>query len=108
MTTKLLSPKAWFAVTLVAVILATFALSTGQFFVALAAFSSAGIAAFDSTHIHLRRYRTWMSYGPVGVFIWCALLFPFTIIWYFIIRVRIARNTMPLRDDFPRQPMIAA
>jgi hypothetical protein len=57
----------------------------------------AGVAAFDSTHIHLRRYRTALSYGPVGLFMVCALFWPVVIIWYFIVRVRIARGTMPLR-----------
>ena len=92
-----LSTKGWIAVILVAGILAAFAVSTGQLLVAIAAFSTAGVAAFDSTHIHLRRYRTWLSYGPVGLFIWCALLWPFAIIWYFVVRLRIARGTMPVR-----------
>jgi hypothetical protein len=64
------------------------------------AFSTAGIAAFDSGHVHLLRYKTWLSYGPVGLFVVCALFWPFAIIWYFVVRVRIARSTMPLRDDF--------
>jgi len=95
-----LSARVWVAVMLVVCILAAFAVSTGQFLVAIIAFCTAGIAAFDSAHIHLRHYQTWLSYGPAGVFIWCALLWPFAIIWYFVVRVRIARGTMPLRDEF--------
>jgi len=94
-----LSKKGWFAVGLVASLLAAVALCTGEFLLAITAFSSGGIAAFDSTHVQLRRYRTWISYGPVGVFIVCSLVWPFALIWYFIVRVRIARGTMPLRDD---------
>ena len=107
-TTLTLSAKGWIAVALVASLLTVFAFLTGEILLAMAAFSTAGIAAFDSTHIHLRRYRTWLSYGPVGLFIWCALLWPFAIIWYFVVRIRIARGTMPLRDDFAPRHVNAA
>jgi hypothetical protein len=99
-STFTLSAKDWFSIALVAGILAAVAISTGEFLLPIVAFCSGGIAAFDSTHIHLRRYRTWLSYGPIGLFIVCALFWPFALIWYFIVRVRIARGTMPLRDDF--------
>jgi hypothetical protein len=99
-STFTLSRKGWFSISLVAGILAAVAVSTGEFLLPIVAFCSAGIAAFDSTHIRLRQYRTWLSYGPIGLFIVCALFWPFALIWYFIVRVRIARGTMPLRDDF--------
>ncbi len=99
-STFTLSSKGWVAIVLVACILAAFAVSTGQFLLAIVAFSTGGTAAFDSTHVHLRRYKTCLSYGPVGLFVVCALLWPFAVIWYFVVRVRIARGTMPLRDDF--------
>ncbi len=98
----ILSIKAWVAIALVTCVLAAFAISTGQFLIAIAAFSTAGIAAFDSTHVRLRRYKTGLSYGPVGLFMVCALCWPIGVIWYFIVRVRIARGTMPLRADFSR------
>jgi hypothetical protein len=99
-----LSTKAWVAVCLVAVLLAGFAISTGQLLVAVAAFSTAGIAAFDSNHVDLRRYKTWLSYGPIGLFVVCALFWPFAIIWYFLVGVRIARGTMPMRSSYaPKQ-----
>ena len=99
-STFTLSTKSWFAVGLVAYLLAAFAFLTGEFLLAITAFSTGGIAAFDSTHIQLRRYRTWVAYGPVGVFMVCSLIWPFALIWYFIVRVRVARGTMPFRDDF--------
>src|SRR4051794_35212293 len=99
-STLTLSTKAWFAIGLVTCILAALAIKTGEFLLPIVAFCGGGIAAFDSMHIHLRRYRPWISYGPVGVFVVCALFWPFALIWYFIVRVRIARGTMPLRDDF--------
>jgi hypothetical protein len=49
-STFTLSTKGWVAVILAACVLAAFAVSTGQFLVAIAAFSTAGIAAFDSPH----------------------------------------------------------
>jgi len=100
-----LSAKAWFAIGLVACFLTAVAISTGEFLLAIVAFCTSGIAAFDSMHIHLRSYRTWLSYGPVGLFLVCALTWPFALIWYFIVRVRIARGTMPLRNEV-RQPRI--
>ena len=93
-----LPAKGWVAVFLVAGALAAFAFVTGQFLLAVTAFSTGGIAAFDSAHIQLRRYKTWLAYGPVGVFVVCALFWPLAVIWYFVVRVRIARGTMPLRD----------
>lgn len=100
-----ISAQGWFGIGLVTCILAAIALFTGQFLCAVtAAFCSAGVAAFDSTHIHLRDYKTWLSYGPIGLFIVCALIWPFAPIWYFVVRVRIARGTMPSRYDFVHNP----
>jgi hypothetical protein len=53
-STFALSPKGWFAVALVACVLAAFALATGELLLAVVAFCTAGIAAFDSMHIHSR------------------------------------------------------
>ena len=98
-----ISTKAWIAFGLVVALYAFIAVSGGSPFstlcYALVAISTAGVAAFDSTHIHLRRYKTWISYGPVGLFFVCALFWPLVIVLYFAVRVRIARGTMPLRDD---------
>lgn len=99
-----LSAKGWFAIGLVVCVLAAFAISTGQIVTAITAFSTAGIAAFDSTHIHLRHYKTWLSYGPIGLFVVCALIWPFALIWYSVVRVRIARDTMPVRRAFVQNP----
>ncbi len=102
MSSKLkLSGKAWVAIALVVVLYSLAASSSGDvlgtLFYGAVGISTAGVAAFDSTQVNLRRYRTWMSYGPVGLFLVCALLWPIAIIWYFVVRVRIARGTMPLR-----------
>lgn len=102
-----LSAKAWVAIGFVAVLYSCAVIASHDFLNGLLAtalcLSIAGIAAFDSTHIHLRRYKTWISYGPVGVFLACSL-FPFIgVIWYFIVRVRIARGTMPLKDNLEKK-----
>ena len=98
-----LSAKAWIAVALMVVFYIGVAVSgkdlAGVLFYGAVAISTAGVAAFDSTHIHLRRYQTWISYGPVGLFVVCALFCPIVIIWYFVVRVRIARGTMPMRAE---------
>ena len=96
-----LTPKGWFAVSAVAGLLVLFGIYSGQIIIPITAFCTAGIAAFDSMHVHLlRRYKTGLSYGPVGLFVTGALIWPLILIWYFIIRVRIARGTMPLQDEF--------
>jgi len=94
-----LTTKAWLAILLVAGLLVCFAIYTGEVLIPIAVFCTSAIAAFDSSHILLRRYKTGISYGPVGLFLICALIWPFAIVWYFIVRVRIARGSMPLRDE---------
>jgi hypothetical protein len=98
-----LSAEAWVAVTVVIALyigVAVFESSVITLLCGVVAISTAGVAAFDSMHIHLRRYKTSISYGPIGIFVVCALFWPFAIVWYFVVRVRIARGTMPLRDVF--------
>jgi hypothetical protein len=95
-----LPPKAWLAVGLVAGLLILWGFHSGEILLPLTVFCTAGIAAFDSAHVKLWRFKTGLSYGPVGLFAVCALFWPFAIIWYFVVRVRIARGTMPLRDGF--------
>lgn len=112
MNTKFqLSAKGWVAVGFVVILYVAVAFTSRDpvaiFFYALVAMSSAGIAAFDSMQIHLRQYRTWISYGPVGLFLVCALFWPVAIVWYFVVRVRIARGTMPLRDEFRERHVVA-
>jgi hypothetical protein len=74
------SGQRWFAVVAVVLVLAT-----------------SIAAARDSTRVHLRRYRSGISYGPVGLFVVCALFFPFGLLWYLAVRIRIGRGTMPLK-----------
>ena len=96
-----LSSKAWTAIISVMVLYFILAVSSGDLLSTLVygamGVSVAGVAALDSTHVHLRRYRTWISYGPVGLFTVCALFWPVVIVWYFVVRIRIARGTMPMR-----------
>ena len=73
--------------------------SLNDFLIPITAFCTAGIAAFDSMHIGLKRYKSGIAYGPVGLFVTCALIWPFYLIWYFVVRVRIAQGTMPLQQD---------
>lgn len=99
-----LSRKAWVAVGFVVVFYIFLGFSSesplATVLLAAVAISTAGGVAFDSTHVHLRCYKTGISYGPVGLFVVCALFWPFVIIWYFVVRVRIARKTMPQREEF--------
>src|SRR5208283_5924394 len=96
-STCTLSIKAWVAICFVAGLLAIYAIYAREVYIALTAFCTAGIAAFDSAHVRLWRYKSGLAYGPIGLFMVCALIWPLAIIWYFVVRVRIARGTMPLR-----------
>lgn len=112
MNTKFhLSTKGWVAVGFVIALYVFAACSSSNpiptVFYATVAISTAGVAAFDSMHIHLRQYKTWISYGPVGLFLICALFWPVVIVWYFIVRVRVARGSMPVRDEY-KQSHVAA
>jgi hypothetical protein len=99
-----MSAKAWIAIVFVSLFLLLLAFSSGDllggFLYAVIAFSMAGIAAFDSTHINLRKYKTWIAYGPIGIFVVCAMFMPIAVVWYFVVRLRIARGTMPLREQY--------
>lgn len=98
-----LSARAWIAVCFVVVLYAAIAITgknpLAEFFLLAVAFSTAGIAALDSMQVQLRRYRSGIAYGPVGLFLACSLFWPVALIWYFFVRVRIARGTMPLKDE---------
>jgi hypothetical protein len=70
---------------------------------AAVAVSTSGVAAFDSAHVNLRKYNTRIAYGPIGLFVASAIFWPYVIIWYSIVRVRIARGTLPLKHNFPEE-----
>jgi hypothetical protein len=99
-----LSAKGWLAVGVVVAFYLLIAFKSDNLLAtllyAVVAISAAGIVAFDSTHIRLWHYKTWISYGPIGLFVVCALSWPVALVWYFLVRIRIARGTMPLRDEF--------
>ena len=62
---------------------------------AFVVFGTSALAAYDSTRVRLLRYKSGISYGPIGVFIVCAFFWPFALIWYAVVRVRIALGRMP-------------
>jgi hypothetical protein len=64
---------------------------------AMLAFVTSAVAAYDSTRVHLQRYESGISYGPVGLFVVCALFWPFGLIWYLVVRVRIRLGKMPFK-----------
>jgi hypothetical protein len=102
-----LSKKAWIAVLFVLTLLVwcvvektdwRFATSEQRWSAVIGAFIvflTSALAAHDSTRVHLRRYESGISYGPVGLFVVCALSWPFGLIWYLVVRVRIRLGRMP-------------
>jgi hypothetical protein len=98
-----LTIKGWLVVGLVVGFLVLFGIYSGEILIPITIFCMAGIVAFDSMQIHLRRYKSGIAYSPTALFVICALFGPIAIIWYFLVRVRIARGTMPLKDEFKRR-----
>lgn len=102
-----LSKKAWIAVLFVLTLLVWYTIEETDWRFATSeerrsavigvfiVFVTSAVAAYDSTRVHLRRYASGISYGPVGLFVVCALFWPFGLIWYLIVRIRIRLGRMP-------------
>jgi hypothetical protein len=58
-------------------------------------------AAIDSSRLQLKRYKSGISYGPVVLFIACALLWIIGFPWYLSVRYRIKAGTAVLKDATP-------
>jgi hypothetical protein len=58
-------------------------------------------AAIDSSKIHLQRYKSGISYGPVVLFIGCALLWVIGFPWYLLMRYKIKNGTAILKEGAP-------
>ena len=61
-------------------------------------------AAFDSSKIGLRRYKSGISYGPVVLFVVCVLIWIAGFPWYLSVRHRIMSGSAVLKDDSGRSP----
>jgi hypothetical protein len=59
-------------------------------------------AAIDSSKIGLRRYKSGISYGPVVLFIACALLWIVGFPWYLSMRYKIRAGTAVLKDEIAK------
>src|SRR5258708_25831234 len=55
-------------------------------------------AAIDSSKIHLKRYKSGISYGPVVLFLGFLLLWIVAFPWYLIVRHKILTGTAVLKD----------
>ena len=56
-------------------------------------------AAIDSSKLQLKRYKSGISYGPVVLFIACALLWIIGFPWYLSMRHKIKTGTAVLKDS---------
>ena len=75
--------------------------------VALIVLLSSAAAGYDSTRVHLRRYDSGISYGPVGLFVVCALFWPIGVLWYLVVRIRIKLGKMPLKSLPPPEAAVS-
>ena len=55
-------------------------------------------AAIDSSRLQLKRYQSGISYGPVVLFIACALLWLVGFPWYLSMREKIKAGTAVLKE----------
>ncbi len=55
-------------------------------------------AAIDSSKLQLKRYKSGISYGPVVLFIACALLWIVSFPWYLSMRHKIKTGTGVLKE----------
>ena len=55
-------------------------------------------AAIDSSKIHLKRYKSGISYGPVALFFGIALLWIIGFPWYLSMRYKIKTGTAVLKE----------
>ncbi|MBS0659934.1 MAG: hypothetical protein JSR82_16970 [Verrucomicrobia bacterium] len=58
-------------------------------------------AAIDSSKLQLKRYQSGISYGPVVLFIACALLWIVGFPWYLSMRHKIKSGTAVLKEETP-------
>jgi energy-coupling factor transporter transmembrane protein EcfT len=62
--------------------------------------ASAIWAAFDSSKIHLRKYKSGISYNPVVLFICIIGIWIIAFPWYLIVRGKILAGKAVLKDKF--------
>jgi len=69
--------------------------------VTIMVFGTALWAAIDSSKLQLTRYESGISYGPVVLFIACALLWIVGFPWYLSMRDKIKSGTAVLKEATP-------
>ena len=74
---------------------------TGFNLTCIMVFGTALWAAIDSKKIQLKRYKSGISYGPVVLFIGCALLWIIAFPWYLVMRYKIRTGTALLKEEIP-------
>lgn len=55
-------------------------------------------AVIDSAKIHLKRYKSGISYGPVVLFVCMLLLWVVAFPWYLVVREKIKTGTAVLKN----------
>jgi len=69
--------------------------------------SSAIWAAVDSSKIQLKKYKSGISYGPVVLFVACALLWIVGFPWYLSMRYKIKNGLAEFKDEYKVTPATA-
>ncbi|MGH7941362.1 MAG: hypothetical protein ACREFR_09850, partial [Limisphaerales bacterium] len=98
---SLLSWQTWMAILLTIALLGACAVIyrlTGLDLSWIMVIGTALWAAIDSTKIHLKRYESGISYGPVVLFIGLVLLWFIAFPWYLIVRHKIKTGAAVLKD----------
>jgi hypothetical protein len=80
-------------------IIAFVSLTIGDYLGEAIIFVSSVWAAFDSSKMQLKRYKSGISYGPVVIFIGCMLLWIVAMPWYLWMRHKIESSKAVLKDE---------
>jgi hypothetical protein len=98
---SLLSRQTWMAILLTIALLGACTVIyrlTGLDLYWIMVIGTAFWTAVDSTKIHLKRYESGISYGPVVLFVGFVLLWEIAFPWYLIVRHKIKTGTAVLKD----------
>ncbi len=93
--------KVWLAIplTIALIVLSVIASTYAHFSVVMPMVLATSLwVAFDSSKLQLSRYKSGISYGPVALFVACALLWIVGFPWYLVMRDKIKSGTAVLKD----------
>lgn len=104
MRNRFISLACWVSAIVISIVLSVLTAYVGMF--SIFAIISIIWAALDSQRVHLRRYYTGISGGPITIFILFLILgWPIVFPWYLGMRLKIRFGVARLRDEYQQPKM---